>query len=410
MQGILMALILPAFTAAVLLWLWRKKKTEGMFFRICMIGTAVGACLMIHEAISGDMRTVTELDGTSGSNAMESVDLEVQADSGEVLPVTIRIPEREYTDEEALAILKKQAAELDGMILGKNTTFDRIEWDLDLPDSFAETGTEVSWSSSRPDLIAWDGTLGAEVPPGTAATLYGALKLGETDYAYERNITLYPSKEATAWNTALQHETENENRGNAPDEKIRLPEEWDGRKLTWYEKNKKTGGLLCLLMLLTAFAGCYIQRRKKEEISEKHRKEMTVQYPELICKIRLFTSAGLSLRQCFRRLAADNREIGRCNFEIENGTPEEEAYAHLGERVGTQEYRRLSLLLCQSRKRGGSQFSLQLAEEAQNALETRKRNAKAIGEKAAVRMALPLGLMLLDVLILIMVPAMLSFG
>jgi len=410
MKDMITEMILPVFTAAVVIWLWRKKKTGAAVLRICLIGTAVGACLMVYESRTGDVRQVTEIDGTTGSNALESVDLEVQADSGEPVPVTIRIPEQQYTGEEAAAILKKQASALDSMILGKNTSFDRIEWNLELPDTFAETGTAVSWSSSRPDLITWDGTLEADIPEGTEAVLYGSLRLGDEEYTWEKNMILYPSREKSAWNDVLQKKTEEQNLGNSPDEKIRLPGEWNGRKLTWYEKTSKTGGLLCLLMIIAALASAYAQRRKKEEITEKHRNEMTVRYPELVCKLRLFTSAGLSLRQCFRRLASDDSEIGRCNFEIENGTPEEEAYAHLGERVGTPEYRRLSLLLCQSRKRGGSQFSLQLAEEAQNALETRKRNARALGEKAAVRMALPLGLMLCDVLILIMVPAMLSFS
>lgn len=408
MRNILTALILPLFTAAVVIWLRRSRKTDAAVFRICLTGTAISACLMICEALTGDVRQVTELDGTSGSNALESVDLEVQADSGETVPVTIRIPEKQYTREEAAAILKEQASGLDAMILGKNASFDRVEWNLELPDTFAETGTTVSWSSSRPDLIAWDGTLETEIPEGTEAVLYGSLRLGNEEYTWERKMILYPSRETSAWNDALQEETEEQNIGNDADEKIRLPDEWNGRKLTWYEKNRKTGGLLCLLMMLTALAGSYAQRRRKEEMTEKHRREMTARYPEIVCKLRLFTSAGLSLRQCFRRLAADEIEIGRCNKEIENGTPEEEAWAHLGERVGTPEYRRLTLLLCQSRKRGGSQFSLQLAEEAQNALETRKRNARAIGEKATVRMVLPLGMMLCDVLILIMVPAMLS--
>ena len=47
--------------------------------------------------------------------------------------------------------------------------------------------------------------------------------------------------------------------------------------------------------------------------------------------------------------------------------------------------------------------------KAQAAFEARKRQARVEGEKAAVKLLLPMGMMLLVVLIILMVPAFLSF-
>ena len=94
---------------------------------------------------------------------------------------------------------------------------------------------------------------------------------------------------------------------------------------------------------------------------------------------------------------------------MENGVLEQDAYTRFGERCGTAEYRKLALLLAQSQMKGGARLSELLEEEAQGAFENRKRRARVLGEKAAVRMVLPMGMMLLIVLIIVMVPAFLTF-
>ena len=135
------------------------------------------------------------------------------------------------------------------------------------------------------------------------------------------------------------------------------------------------------------------------------------------------TGAGLSVRNVFRRLTEDCRreqaggkkgnpaleEAARTWQEMENGVLERDAYEHLGERCGLAVYRELALLLEQNRKRGNAKMNELLEQEAQRAFETRKRTARAEGEKVSVRLLLPMGMMLVIVMALILVPAFLSF-
>ncbi|MEE8886907.1 MAG: type II secretion system F family protein [Eubacteriales bacterium] len=409
MREIFAAVLLPVLTAVVIRVIYKKGKIERKTFVICTAGTVLSAFLMVSEAIGGDTQTITELDKTSGENALEDVSLEVASDSGEMQPVTIQVPEQTYTTAEAEAILETQVKELDKEILGENTSFNHIEWDLNLPDTIGSTETQVSWTSTRPDLIAWDGTLAADIPEGAKAVLSAELLLADVTKEYTKDIVLYPSKEEHAWNDALQTATEEENEGRSGSDKVLLPDEWNGHELTWYEKTEKSGGFVCVLMMVAVLVSMFADREQRERELKKHREQLTLQYPELVSKIRLLTSAGLSLRQCIRRLSSFNDEIGRCRYELENGIPEIDAYTHLGENAGTPEYRRLALLLSQNCRRGGQRFSLQLEEESQAAFEARKRNARAMGEKASIRMILPLCLMLCVVLIIVMIPAMASF-
>ncbi len=132
---------------------------------------------------------------------------------------------------------------------------------------------------------------------------------------------------------------------------------------------------------------------------------LTGQYPELVSKLQLLTAAGLSVRKAMERLGKEYREVAVTVAEMNNGVYEQDALTHFGERCGTPEYRKLALLLAQSQKKGGSQLSGMLEKEVQEAFETRKRRARADGDRAAVRMAFPMFVMLGIVLLIIIIPA-----
>ena len=66
------------------------------------------------------------------------------------------------------------------------------------------------------------------------------------------------------------------------------------------------------------------------------------------------------------------------------------------------------MILLKNLKKGSQGLLPLLEQEAREAFEIRKRNARTEGEKAAVRLLLPMGLMLLVVLAILMVPALLA--
>ena len=71
---------------------------------------------------------------------------------------------------------------------------------------------------------------------------------------------------------------------------------------------------------------------------------------------------------------------------------------------------RLSMLLSQNLRKGNAGLTQLLEKEAEEAFEERKRNARKYGEEAATKLLLPMFLMLMIVMVVIMVPAFLSFG
>ena len=417
-----MILILPAMTGGVILYLFRTKRLSRILF-ICMLaGVLAAAAAMIADQSVGSRQQITELPKESGV-LQSTVPLTVETEDGTAEQVEIRIPEEKRSPEEIQSILEQKAAGLEGMILGKNQSLDRVEWNLDLPNFLENSAITVTWSSDRPEILSWEGRIGsAAEPEGSRVTLRATLMMEEETQVTNIEVTVYPSKEPEAIAQRLQ-EKGNELNEEQPGDTYRLPDELDGRELTWYQENEGTGEKICLLLLAAAGIAAVSAGQRKEEERKKRQKELLHEYPELLSKTHLLLAAGLSLRKVFERLAADyqrekkrtgkpqaaGEEILRTWYEMENGVLEQDAFAHLGERCGLPEYKSFALLLAQNQKKGGHLLPRLLEKEVQDAFEARKRRARIAGEKAAVKLALPMGMMLLVVLVIIMVPALLSF-
>ena len=418
-----MKAVLPVLLLVLLIVLYRRKKLKKKFFILFLSALAGVSAVLAAEMYEGETREVTSLEKNSRDNGLEAIPLQVETEDGAREEVTITIPEFRYSEKEAQRLLEKKAEELDGKILGENRTLTHIDHNLDLPASFSDSDITIQWSSTKPEYLRWDGTLLSGIPEeGCPAVLLATLYLQDQMLDYRRDIVLFPSEEKGAFAGELQEEAEKLNQSSSGN-RFLLPGEWKGRKLQWFQKNEQAGSGLCLLLLAGIFFCAASDRNRREHAEKKRKEQLELAYPELVSKIQLMTGAGLSVRNVFRRLTEDCRreqaggkkgnpaleEAARTWQEMENGVLERDAYEHLGERCGLAVYRELALLLEQNRKRGNAKMNELLEQEAQRAFETRKRTARAEGEKVSVRLLLPMGMMLVIVMALILVPAFLSF-
>lgn len=418
-----MKAVLPVLVFVLLIGLYRRKKLKKKLFILFLFALAGVSAVLAAELYEGDTREVNSLEKNSRDNGLEAIPLQVETEDGVREEVTITIPEFRYSEKEAQRLLEKKAKELDGKILGENRTLTHIDHNLDLPASFSDSDITIQWSSTKPEYLRWDGTLLSGIPEeGCPAVLLATLYLQDQMLDYRRDIVLFPSEEKVAFAGELQEEAEKLNQPSSGN-RFLLPGEWKGKKLKWFQKNEQAGSGLCLLLLAGIFYCAASDRNRREHAEKKRKEQLELAYPELVSKIQLMTGAGLSVRNVFRRLTEDCRreqaggkkgnpaleEAARTWQEMENGVLERDAYEHLGERCGLAVYRELALLLEQNRKRGNAKMNELLEQEAQRAFETRKRTARAEGEKVSVRLLLPMGMMLVIVMALILVPAFLSF-
>lgn len=204
-------------------------------------------------------------------------------------------------------------------------------------------------------------------------------------------------------------------------EAMLLPDSVDSRKIVWKEIVEDGSGYLFILAL---FAACMLYLGRERELErklEQRKKQLLLDYPEVVNKLALYMGAGMTIRNAFARMGEDYRrqqkerfryvyeEILITCYELQSGRSEREAYDHFGKRCQVQAYRKLSTLLSQNIRKGSNDLLYMLRQEADQAFAERKNMARKLGEEAGTKLLLPMMMMLCIVMVIIMIPAYFSF-
>ena len=150
---------------------------------------------------------------------------------------------------------------------------------------------------------------------------------------------------------------------------------------------------------------------------------MILEYPAFVSRLVLYMGSGMSVRAILSKFSEEYKahvkeggkrsflyeEISKSCHELESGVPEINVYERLGVRCGSQQYARLVTLLAQNLKKGNSEMMTLLREESDKATLERMSYARKLGEEAGTKLLVPMIMMLLIVMVVIMVPAYLSF-
>jgi pilus assembly protein TadC len=153
---------------------------------------------------------------------------------------------------------------------------------------------------------------------------------------------------------------------------------------------------------------------------EERRRQMLRKYPQFISQMVLYLGAGMTVRNIFQKLSKDSYEYGkktdylsaeikRTVYEMNSGISEQDAYENFADRCGLQQYTRFATLLSQNLRKGNSELLNLLHEESVKAYEERMDLARKMGEEAGTKLLVPMFMMLLVVMIVIMIPALISF-
>ena len=102
-------------------------------------------------------------------------------------------------------------------------------------------------------------------------------------------------------------------------------------------------------------------------------------------------------------------ELLKTTRQLQAGQSEVKAYEAFGLRCQGQEYTRLCTLLSQNLRKGNGEILKLLQEESSKAFNDRMDTVRKLGEEAGTKLLLPMILMLLIVMVVIMIPAYLTF-
>ena len=187
--------------------------------------------------------------------------------------------------------------------------------------------------------------------------------------------------------------------------------------------NDKMNLSFLLMPLLGIVVAGLLNVRDKEKIKEeiKNRKRrLELDFSQIVSKVLLYVSSGMTVRNSFIRLADIYRselkkgdakssvaydEIVVARNKLLNGYNEINAYEEMASNIGMRTYTRFLNIIIQSIKTGNKDLKSILNMEVQDALYERKQKAKKMGEEAATKLVLPLMMMLGIIMVVIMVPA-----
>ena len=390
---------------------------------IVFAANALGACALWSEWSSSTVRDgYLVRDEYGGTSYTENLEVKVE---GKKENVELQVPPRVRTEEEVSALLAAACADLPDLVLG-GLPASHVDRDLLLVGSMGDEGITVSWMTSNPSVIDWDGKICRDVPPaGSDVCLSAELSLDGYMREITMDITVYPKKLTPA--EKLREEVvlavESKNERSAGDENLLLPEEIDGRPVSWALPDSQTGLMILVMGILSSVLFIFSRIQNRGIELDKKRQQLMCDYPNVISYLVLLLNAGMSMRMAFARLSSDYRKsidrggqvrlgyevIAEASAEMEKGVSEIDAYTHIGQNTPEIRYKTFSTLLVQNLRKGSRELTGILEREAAEAFEERKKQARILGEQAGTKLMFPMLLMLGVVLVILMVPAYMSF-
>ena len=350
----------------------------------------------------------------SGEEGSREYSITGQVEDGERYSFQMEVMPRKYSQSELENLYEQFGRELPQLILEKNDSPDEIRENLDLSETYEGYPFLVNWKSNSTEAVEENG----QIHPGQEDV---PVLLRETTVkvtVVKRNETPQ-EREKSKLSELLQRAQEED----PESEKIQLPTEIEGRKISWEEDIPETGWKILAGALLLAAAVFFFQDKDLHDLVEKKKREERRSYPEILQKLTLYLEAGLTVRSAFCRVAEDyekeRKRGGRCREayeemliatrEIHMGVPEGAAYENFGNRCALWQYKRLASLLTQNLRKGSSELTELLSKESELAMEQRRNLAKRLGEEAGTKLLLPMMLMLCMIVALIIVPALIKF-
>ena len=416
----------PGEPASLLTEKYYVKKT-GEVLAILALGILISAAVFFRDRGETDFLPEGALPRNSYGQGDRQVELNLYRD-GEIYEKgrIITVGERQYTAEEMPEIFRAVRDEIEKTYLGDNKSALHVDQDLTLPTESAVYPVSLEWLSGDHDVIDMNGHIQDDFADekGRSVILTAVAGCGESREEYTFDLKVYPRRRdgEEQFRSDMDRMITDCGEATVSQENLVLPKEVKGHVMTYEEAMPGTWIVILAAAVLGAFV-LYSGRDSelKKAVAGRER-EMLLDYPEIVSKLSLLISAGLTLRAAFEKTASDRgadpeeglsfakREMMITVHLMKSGMSEYEAYLDFGKRCAVKRYKKLGALLSQNVRKGSAGLIAEMEREARDAFEERKASARRAGEEASTKLLLPMAMMLSVVMIVVIVPAFLSFS
>lgn len=390
---------------------------------ILIVSVILSVVLFLSENVFTDTETVVKRNTYGDGEKVTEYEVSVEGEAEETLQ--IEVGEQEYSSEEIQKIFRAVIDKLDEVILGENESFDRVEKDLNLVTSMEDYPVQIQWQLDSYSVMNLYGEIQEKnlVEEGTLVELRGTISYKEEEAIYVQHARVYPLTRTGM--DKLFYEIGEEvkllEKGSRQEESFTLPEEIDGKQLTWSLKTESRWYYVLLLGIVLCVYLVYRERERVKQEKQRRAEELLRDYPGMISKFTMLLSTGTTVRSAWEKIVQNYEtqkealgthvvyeEMATTVREMQGGISEAEGYERFGKRCGVTVYVKFGTLLSQNLRKGSKGISDILRMEAIQSFENRKSTAKRLGEEAGTKLLMPMMGMLAVVFIIVMVPAFLS--
>ena len=334
------------------------------------------------------------------------------------------VEERKFTEQELEKQYEEAQTLLPATILGENKRLEDVCKDLNLVSELAGYPFQISWESSAYSLVNTDGTVhNEELTTGEIVNLTARFHYEdwnrECRFSVQINPVTYTPQEAIR--SRMEELIKENEESTRSEEAMMLPDRLGTEPIVWREIITDSSGYFLFLVLIAAGVLYWGKSRELDQKLEARKRELLLDYPEIVNKLALYMGAGMTIRNAFFKMGEDYKkqrkqkkkyvyeEILITCYELQGGRSETEAYEHFGKRCQVQSYIKLAALLSQNIRKGSNDLLRMFRQEADNAFAERRSMAKKLGEEAGTKLLMPMMMMLCVVMVIIMIPAYFSF-
>lgn len=412
-----LSLLYPIYEREVLSRHYYAKKLS-MALAVLFVGVQFVCLLSLSDKAGSILHDGNLLDrGGYGEDSRE-IALHVSADGREE-ELTYSLESRKYEETQIREQMTQFEREIEQYILGENASLEEVTVPLALKERYGEFPFSVEWESEDYTLVDSDGSIGNEelqepVTVGLTAVLsYGEV---ETMCSFFVRVCPRPKTDRERRQQEIADAIQMADQSQKTQAQLKLPQSIGEQAVTYALGDEKSYLLYLLGVAAITVILYYAQDRDLEKKAGGRKRELMLKYPEFVSQFVLLTGAGMTVRSVLIQLSKEpamgaflQQELMLLARDLGNGVLEADALDSFGKRCGAAPYIKLCGLLIQNMKKGNSELLELLQGEAREAFVRRKNDARKLGEEAGTKLLLPMGGMLFVVLILIVVPAFLSF-
>ncbi len=428
-MGEMLCIVITTSSLLVLLWLYAKnrEKNKKDAAKVMVLSGCLGFVICMTQS-SRQMVQDGKLQRNEVGGSTKSQELQLDAEGIlEDYSYLVEVQAQRMQGEALEQLFDDAVKEAENVFLGENLSLDCINRDVVLPKKLQDGQIRAKWEFDSKNAINADGELKDQIAEdGELVMVSLTMHYDEQAREHTFGCYVYPKKQKPVEQlfTDLKEYFEQEQEESKNSEYLRLPVQLSGRQLKWSQKEDHTYQII-LMLGFAAAAAVYIQEAMREQRKEQARKEQLLkQYPDMVSKISLLLGAGMTLSSAWERIVlnyqhrleqkhGETQEVYEQMLvayrEMQDGIGELKVYERFGDRCGTPQYRKFSMLVVQNLRKGSSGLRQSLEKEVSDAFALRKNLAKKAGEEAGTKILIPMMLMLCIVMVIILVPAFLTF-